>query len=63
MYELYIEDRNGVMQLADIGERPPVMNYQANDIAEGLYTQSNSVIYSSATLSVGESFLNCAMKS
>ncbi len=28
----------------------------ANDIAEGLYTQSNSVIYSSATLSVGESF-------
>lgn len=34
MYELYIQDKNGDYQQADLGEKMPDMSYGANDIAQ-----------------------------
>lgn len=41
MYELYIEDSDGVFRLADLGNTVPAMNYQTNDMGELEYRNNN----------------------
>lgn len=55
MYELYIEDKNKVFQLADLGDTVPAMTYQSNDIAD-LQDRNNSF---SMTMKLPKSPNNC----
>lgn len=57
MYKLYIEDPNGIWQLADLGDDKPAMNYQTNNIAELKDRQAN---YSQA-LKLPPTPRNCAL--
>jgi len=41
MYQLYVEDLNGIWKIADMGDDKPAMNYQANNIAELKDRQAN----------------------